>query len=295
MKESQVIQNKNSNFKMYPNEITTTAMDILVKLYNHFGDLELLSAFYFFNDLENLELLLEFYEAKPMYLRLIIKLLRSVIENQPELVDKCPESLCDRVKDLLSSKYIPSDKTFLSDVYYILSKLEFSKVKNNERYELKNNKLAVSYNDKVFMDKGGACMVIIDGFLLKHCRIRFDFVTEKLELKNSKPNSSQIKSSDHPATKKLVAEGLLSVKMKHLSKPRNLENKEILKVQEFFKSFFNKSLRKELYLPLGMFIEDNETLLFKNAYVIFENEFKSKKWNGLVSELFKINESNTVK
>ena len=294
LRESQVIK-KNSENKMYPNEITSTAMDILVKLHDHFGDLELLSAFYFFNDLDNLEMLLEFYEANPKYLRLIVKILRNVVENQPELVDKCPESLCDRVKELLASKYIPNDKTFLGDVYYILSKLEFSKAKNNERYELKNNKIAVSYNDKVFMDKGGACMVIIDGFLLKHCRIRFDFVTEKLELLNSKPNAKQVKNSDHPATKRLVGEGLLTVKMKHLSKPRNLENKEILKVQEFFKSFFNKNLRKELYLPLGMFIEDQETLIFKNAYVIFENEFKSKKWNGLVSELFKINESGTVK
>lgn len=295
LKESQVIKNKNQNMKMYPNEITSTAMDILVQLHKHFGDMELLSAAYFFNDLDNLEVLLEFYEQNPKYLRLIVKLLRSVIDNQPELVDKCPESLCDRVKDMLASKHVPSDREFLGDVYFILSKLEFSKAKNSERYELKNNKIAVSYNDKVFMDKGGNCMIIIDGFLLKHCRLRFDFVTEKLELLNSKPSTRQVKTSDHPATRRLVGEGQLSVKMKHLSKPRNLENKEVLKVQEFFKSFFNKNLRKELYLPLGMFIEDNETLIFKNVYVIFENEFKSKKWNGLVSELFKINEAATVK
>ena len=74
-----------------------------------------------------------------------------------------------------------------------------------------------------------------------------------------------------------------------------MESKEILKVQEFFKSFFNKTLRKELYLPVGMFIEDQETLVYKNVYIIFENEFKSKKWNGLVSELFKINQASTVK
>ena len=80
------------------------------------------------------------------------------------------------MKGTLNSKYIPNDKAFLGDVYYVLSRLEFSKA-NNQRYELKNNKIGVSYNDKVFMDKGGRCMVIIDGFLLKHCKIRFDFVT----------------------------------------------------------------------------------------------------------------------
>jgi len=279
---------------MYPNEITSTAMEILLKIYNHFGDLDLLSASYFFNDIDNLELLLDFYETNPRYLRLIIKLLKNVIENQPELVEKCSDTLCDRVKSTLNSKYIPNDKAFLGDVYYVLSRLEFSKA-NNQRYELKNNKIGVSYNDKVFMDKGGRCMVIIDGFLLKHCKIRFDFVTEKLEVLNSKPNKKGIKNSDHPATKRLVGEGVLTVKMKHLSKPRDLDSKEILKVQDFFKSYFNKRLRKELYLPLGMFIEDQETLIFKNVYMIFENEFKSKKWNGLVSELFKINQSNTVK
>ena len=266
---------------MYPNEIPTVAMEILHKLYNHFGDLDLLSAYYFFNDLEQLEILLDFYETKPKYLRLIVKLLKSLLENQPELVDTCPESMCDQIKKLLTSKHAPSDKIFLQDVYYILSRLEFSKAKNNERYELKNNKIGVSYNDKVFMDKGGRCMVIIDGFLLKHCKLRFDFVSEKLEVHNSKPKSKQVKSSDHPATRRLVGEGKLTVKMKHLSKPRDLENKEILKVQDFFKSFFNKNLRKELYLPMGMFVEDQETLIFKNIYIIFENEFKSKKWNGL--------------
>ena len=270
-------------------------MEILLKIHQHFGDLELISASYFFNDLENLELLLEFYETNQPYLKIIVQLLRNVIENQPELVDKCSPSLCDRVKDILKSKYCPSDRDFLGDIYYILSKLQFSKAKNNEKYELKNNKIGVSYKDKVFMDKGGRCMVIIDGFLLKHCKIRFDFVTEKLEVHNSKPSKTQIKNTDHPATKKLVGNGLLSVKMKHLSKPRDLESKEILKVQEFFKSYFNKKLRKELYLPLGMFVEDQETLVFKNIYMIFENDFKTKKWNGLVSELFKINQSNTVK
>jgi hypothetical protein len=279
---------------MYPNEITSTAMEILLKIYNHFGDLDLLSASYFFNDIDNLELLLDFYETNPRYLRLIVKLLKNVIENQPELIEKCSDTLCDRVKSTLNSKYIPNDKAFLGDVYFVLSRLEFSKA-NNQRYELKNNKIGVSYNDKVFMDKGGRCMVIIDGFLLKHCKIRFDFVTEKLEVLNSKPNKKGIKNSDHPATKRLVGEGVLTVKMKHLSKPRDLDSKEILKVQDFFKSYFNKRLRKELYLPLGMFIEDQETLIFKNVYMIFENEFKSKKWNGLVSELFKINQSNTVK
>ena len=288
------MKDKNSDYRMYPNEITSTAMEILLKIYNHFGDLDLLSASYFFNDIDNLELLLDFYETNPRYLRLIIKLLKNVIENQPELVEKCSDTLCDRVKSTLNSKYIPNDKAFLGDVYYVLSRLEFSKA-NNQRYELKNNKIGVSYNDKVFMDKGGRCMVIIDGFLLKHCKIRFDFVTEKLEVLNSKPNKKGIKNSDHPATKRLVGEGVLTVKMKHLSKPRDLDSKEILKVQDFFKSYFNKRLRKELYLPLGMFIEDQETLIFKNVYMIFENEFKSKKWNGLVSELFKINQSNTVK
>ena len=280
---------------MYPNEITSVAMEILLKLYEHFGDLDLLSAHYFFNDMDQLDILLEFYDTKPKYLRLVVKLLKSLIENQPELIEKCPESLCDRIKNLLQSKNAPSDKAFLGDVYYILSRLEFSKAKNNERYELKNNKIGVSYNDKVFMDKGGRCMVIIDGFLLKHCKIRFDFVSQKLEILNSKTNSGKLKNSDHPATKRLVGEGKLTVKMKHLSKPRDLDSKEILKVQDFFKSFFNKTLRKELYLPVGMFIEDQETLIFKNVYVIFENEFKSKKWNGLVSELFKINQANTVK
>ena len=295
MNESKVIKNKNSEYRMYPNEITSTAMEILLKIYNHFGDLELISAFYFFNDLDQLELLLNFYETNPTYIRVIVKLLKSVLDNQPELVEKCPDSMCDRVKSLLQSKYIPSDKVFLGDVYFILSRLEFSKEKKNEKYELKNNKIGVSYNDKVFMDKGGRCMIIIDGFLLKHCVLRFDFVTEKLEIQNSKPIKSQIKTYDHPATKRLAGEGILKVKMKHLSKPRDLDSKEILKVQDFFKSYFNKTLRKELYLPLGMFVEDQETLIFKNVYIIFENEFKSKKWNGLVSALFNINQKNTIK
>ena len=295
LSESKVLKNKNQEYRMYPNEISMTAMNVLEKLYNHFGDPDLLSTHYYFNDMQQLETMLEFYDTKPKYLRVILKLIRSTIENQPKAVDKCSDEMIDSIKYLLQSKYCPSDKDFLGDVYYILGKIEFSESKNNERYELKNNKIGLSYNDKVFMDKGGRCMVIVDGFLLKHCKLRFDFVTEKLEVTNSKPTSSQIKSTDHPATKRLVGEGKLTAKMKHLSKPRDLENKEILKVQDFFKSYFNKTLRKELYLPIGMFIEEQESLIYKNIYVIFENEFKSKKWNGMVSELFKINQSNTIK
>jgi hypothetical protein len=289
------MKNKNEGYRMYPNEITTLAIEILLKLYEHFGDLELMSAPYFFNDMMQLEHMLDFYDTKPEYIMIITKLIRALLETQPEAVDKCSENMVDLIKDQLTNKNAPQERAFLGDIYFILGKLEFSQAKKNEKYELKNNKIGVSYNDKLFMDKGGRCMIIIDGFLLKHCRIRFDFVTEKLEMQNSRPNSKGLKTIDHPATKKLVGEGLLAAKMKHLSKPRDLESKEIVKVQEFFKSYFNKTLRKELYLPIGMFIENDETLIYKNVYIIFENEFKSKKWNGLVSELFKINKANTVK
>ena len=291
--ESQV--GKNQEFRMYPNEITSMAMEILLKLYTHFGDLELMSAYYYFNDMEQLEQMVEFYDAKPEYIMIITKLIRSVLENLPEKSEKCSEDMLQMIKGLLSNKNAPQEREFLGDVYFILSKLEFSQAQKNERYELKTNKIGVSYNDKVFMDKGGRCMIIVDSFLLKHCKIRFDFVTEKLEMINTRPDDSKVSRLSHPATKRLVGDGLLSAKMKHLSKPRDLESKEILKVQEFFKSFFNKTLRKELYLPVGMFIEDQETLVYKNVYIIFENEFKSKKWNGLVSELFKINQASTVK
>ena len=293
--ESQVLDDPRKQNRMYPTQITFRALDILLILYEHFGDIDMITAYYFLDDLDQIELLLDFYQSKPRYLVFVTKIFRSVIENQPELAGSVKESLRTRIKDILQSRESPKDREFLDDVYYILSRIELSESRAQDRYELINNKLNVSYKDKIFMDKGEKCMMIIDTHLLKHCKIRFDFVTDQLVVSHRVSSAHTAKSSDHTITRVVLETGELRVKMKHLSQPRLLDTKERVSLQGFFKSYFNKTLRRERYLPLGVQIDHNENLVFKNLYFVFTNDFKCRKWSTLINELFNIIQANTIK
>jgi hypothetical protein len=264
------------NTRQFPDDVISLALDVLRDIMSASKDSQQLNTLYYFDDIPRLFDLMAFAGEDEPKVVLLLKLLKTIVESDKGRIGELEKKHKERLQELATSKAKTNNRELLNLVSVISHFAEIhDSFLERQRADLKDDRL--TEEDKRVMEVGQSVVLGYQGKLHPNAVIKYSFVKHKLVV--SEVEFSQRESG---IKKKKLAFGLSRV---HDIGQTSAEANEV--VEQQFKTYFMKSLKKDLYFGFLLSSQNVELMSMEEVHLIFENEFRTQKWKSLFERLLK--------
>lgn len=255
-------------------EILSECFLILDELYKNFKSFEMINAQYYFDDASKLMDLCFQFEESESSLMTLLRLLKCLLKTNERSVDSITSEQKKFFSVSLEKKRNSLNREMLQELFEVCDLLNF-KASFIENAIAGGNWVFLSEEDKALLLSGLPVVCLFEEQIFRNATFKFDFMDSIFTL------TSLIHID--PLTK--VKLGNLTVSVKRIESVDKIYKTEQLAVEDALKTFFNKQVSQEHYFTLRFWEETNQGTSNNSVVIIFENEYKCKKWNAIIKSL----------
>ena len=259
-----------TDYENVDEEIIFLSLDILDFLIKFFVNLDIFSSFYYFDRIDILFDMMSYYFEKEKYLYIILKLIVNYLDHNLKKI----ENLTTENKRILIKIIINRDKIqnieIIEEVYKIKKLINLKNEEIEESYDYLKTKANLNNEEKMFLFRGLNLDFIKNKKLFKKSFIQYDFAKEKFDLIKKKYGKNEKNEK-------------ITIWIKNIKIIDQLNQDEINFMENSYKGFFNKNLKKDLYFNIKY--ENGEDNV-EDVIFIFENVYKCTILKNLVKAMY---------
>ena len=259
----------------FNDEVVYYCLDVLVALYGYFKDMELLRSQFYFINIKKLVDMIAFYKDNEDYLLVLIKIVQHGIADDQEVLNDFDNDMIDVFNGILERRDKISNKEIVTDVYQILNNLNIQQSFKNKKAPLALNDGNLTIEDREFLTIGIPLVAMFADKLHKGAILKYNFIKKKLVLFN-------VFYHDKFKDKHKKRTSILSKRLEDID---SITDKDREYLDNFFKSYFKKTIRRELYTSLKFWTFHKGNFYMRDIFLIFDNEFKCRKFKDLMQDL----------
>lgn len=259
---------------IYKDEIIFFCVEILRLLLNQYKDPQFLNCYYYFNNVSKLFDLLGICSENEDYMIVVLKILKNLIDNDKENIASISQSNKQFLNQLINLKSKNKNRDLMNLVFNISNFVDIHESILESKMD-KNRHTQLSMDDRTVLENGQSVLVFLRDIIHKNSWIKFNFVKNKFKITNIELNSSQKKNE-----KKYFS--FTTNRIESINKSTDEQN---YLIESYFKSYFQRNLRKELYFSISIGENEEKEELRETVFLIFENEYKCQKWRSLIDVL----------
>lgn len=258
----------------YSDEVEYMCLEILHGLYEYYKDVQLIHTNLYFDNIPKLVKLISLYKDTEKYLHVLVKIVKNLIENDKDVLRDFDSTAKTMLSDILDMRNRIADKIIVDDLFYILNSLDVHTVIKDVNQEAPKQVEKYSMEDKQLLTSGIPVAVIYKDKVFKSAIVKFDFVKMKLMVHNV-----SYTNRNNQARKKL------DISVKKIDAIDSFKDKEVENVEERFRSYLNKRVKRELFLNVRFWVEVNNDYFNEYVVMVFENEYKCRKVKSLIEHI----------
>lgn len=267
-----------SEYVNFSESIDYLCLEVLHSLCQYYGDVEMLNTNLYFDNVPKLCKLVMLFKDTEKYLYVLLKVIRNLIENDKEVLDRFDPVSKEILTDILERRNRIVDKVIVEDLCYILNNLDVHAVLTESKSEVAKSTDKYSLEDKQMLTSGVPVIVIYKEKVYKKSMFKFDFVKMRMEFINVAHTDRSNKEKKR-----------LQVGIKKVDKLDDMKDNEITAIEENFNLYLSKKLKRVLYFNVRFFVDVGNELFIESVVMIFENEYKCKKIKTLIEALKAVN------
>ena len=250
-------------------------LDIMYKMLQFFRSPEIMSTYFFFDRLDYMFQMVDYYKNQETYLYVTLKLIKNYLDHNKSEISKISLKSQNFLKQVIANRNNIKDVSLIGEIYDINNMIHEQQSANDDKFDIFQVKGNVKTEDKMMIDRGEHIILLYDNELHKRAFVRYDFLNSNVVISNV----SFVDKSDGREKKEFV------INIKKIDKVDQFSDVELNGFEESFKTYFNKGIDKSLFFNLKFWIYKDQNVVIETVYLVFDNEFKGKKWKNLMKIL----------
>ena len=259
--------------KNITDKILFLGLDIMYEMLQFFRSPEIMNAYFFFDRIDYMFEMVEYYKNHEKYLYVTLKLIKNYLEHNKKAVEEINQRGQDNLKAVIANRNNIKDVSLIAEIYDINNMIHYQKTVMEDKYDIFTIKGDVTTQDKMMIDRGEYIILLHENVVHKRAFVKYDFLSNSVNIMNI----SYKDKADHDREK---TEFIINVKK--IDKVDQFNDVELNSFEESFKTFFNKEIDRSLFFNIKFWVLRGQDVIIETVYLIFENEFKGKKWNKLI-------------